>query len=104
MQFQALLKDGLYFEMARHANALASRLREGIAALGYEFGSDSPSNQQFPILPNQVVEALEKLGYEFEVDHPVDPQHTCIRLVTSWPPRPKRWRAFCRIWAACRAA
>ena len=73
VQFQALLKDGLYFEMARHANALASRLREGIAALGYEFGSDSPSNQQFPILPNHVVEALEKLGYEFEVDHPVDP-------------------------------
>ena len=60
VQFQALLENGLYFEIARHANALASRLREGIAALGYEFGSDSPSNQQFPILPNCVVQALEE--------------------------------------------
>lgn len=81
-----------------------ARLREGITALGYEFGSDSPSNQQFPILPNHVVEALEKLGYEFEVDHPVDPQHTCIRLVTSWATPSEAVEGFLQDLAACRAA
>ena len=103
VQFQALLENGLYFEIARHANALASRLREGIAALGYEFSSDSPSNQQFPILPNCVVQALEDLGYEFEVDHPVDPQHTCIRLVTSWATPSEAVEGFLQDLAACRA-
>ena len=83
---------------------LASRLREGIAALGYEFSSDSPSNQQFPILPNCVVQALEDLGYEFEVDHPVDPQHTCIRLVTSWATPSEAVEGFLQDLAACRAA
>jgi len=84
IQFQALLKDGLFFELSKHANAMAYRLRDGVAALGYPFPVASPSNQQFPVMPNRVVEALQAKGYEFEIDHPVDADHTCIRLVTSW--------------------
>ena len=37
LQFQALLEDGLYFDLARRANELAFRLRDGVAALGYPF-------------------------------------------------------------------
>ena len=59
VQFQALLEDGLYFEIARHANELAYRLRDGIAALGYPFPVPSPSNQQFPVRPNSVVDKLK---------------------------------------------
>ena len=84
VQFKALLEDGLYFDLARHANGLALRLRHGIEALGYPFPVPSPSNQQFPVLPNAVVQRLQELGYEFEIDHSVDDSHTCIRLVTSW--------------------
>ena len=84
LQFQVLLKDGLYFDLARRANALALRLRDGIAALGYAFPVDSPSNQQFPVLPNDMIKKLQALGYEFEIDHVVDASRTCIRLVTSW--------------------
>mgnify|MGYP002230675738 CR=1 FL=1 len=32
LQFQALLEDGLYFDLARRANELAFRLRDGVAA------------------------------------------------------------------------
>ena len=84
IQFQALLEDGLYFDMARHANAMAFRLRDGITALGYPFPVPSPSNQQFPVLPNTVMDQLREMGYEFEMDGPVDDTHTRIRLVTSW--------------------
>lgn len=84
VQFQALLEDGLYFEIARHANEMAYRLRDGIAALGYPFPVPSPSNQQFPVLPNAVVAQLQEMGYEFEIDHTVDETHTCVRFVTSW--------------------
>ena len=51
LQFQALLEDGLYFDLARRANELAFRLRDGVAALGYPFPVASPSNQQFPVHP-----------------------------------------------------
>ena len=84
LQFQALLTDGLYFDLARHANTLAIRLRDGMAALGIPFPVSSPSNQQFPVLGNEVVAALEERGYEFETDHPVDEKRTCVRFVTSW--------------------
>ena len=84
IQFQVLLSDGLYFDLARHANALALRLRDGMAALEIPFPVPSPSNQQFPVLPNGVIAALEAKGYQFETDHPVDEAHTCVRFVTSW--------------------
>ncbi len=101
IQFQALLEDGLYFDLARHANQLALRLRDGIAALGYPFPVDSPSNQQFPVLPNAAVQKLQELGYEFEIDHVVDADHTCIRLVTSWATPESAMESFLRDLAAC---
>ena len=89
LQFQTLLEDGLYFDLARHANALALRLRDGMAALGISFPVPSPSNQQFPVLPNGAVAALEAMGYGFEPDHAVDGDHTCVRFVTSWATPPE---------------
>lgn len=101
VQFQAILEDGLYFDLARHANNLAFRLRDGIAALGYPFPVPSPSNQQFPVLPNPVVKRLQKLGYEFEIDHTVDEHHTCIRLVTSWATPESAVEAFLNDLKTC---
>jgi len=83
IQFSALLEDGLYFDLARHANEMAQKLRQGIAALGYGFASNSPSNQIFPIFPDRVVKGLAR-GYEFEYSGPVGDGLTAIRLVTSW--------------------
>ena len=93
IQFEELFTDGLYFEVGEHANGLAMRLKEGIAALGYPFGSDSPSNQQFPILPNRVLEKLEK-DFHWEVNDRPDADHTQIRLVTSWATKPEAVEAF----------
>ena len=83
VQFETLFADGLYQEMGRWATGLALQLRDGMKALGIPFMSESPSNQQFPILPNQALKALER-DFHWEVLGPVDADHTCIRLVTSW--------------------
>ena len=96
-----MLTDGLYFELARHANQLALRLRDGMAALGYPFPVESSTNQQFPVLPNSVVEQLEAMGYAFEIDRPVDDSHTCIRLVTSWATPEAAVEAFLKDLASC---
>lgn len=84
IQFKELLRDDLYFDLARHANTLAARLRQGLLDRGYFFPVDSPSNQQFPVLPNAAIRRLQADGFAFELDHAVDETHTCIRLVTSW--------------------
>lgn len=86
VQFEALFDDGLnstYFDLARHSNAMAKKLREGISELGYDFLVDSPTNQIFPILPISKVEELEKdfMFYRWE---PPKGDNVTIRLVTSF--------------------
>ena len=95
VQFDALLRGGLYLDLARHANEQAQRLRSGIGMLGYAFACDSPSNQQFPILPDAVLEQLEGDFHWEVIGHPA-PGMTEIRLVTSWATSPAAVSAFLR--------
>ena len=83
IQFIELFKDDLFFEIGKHENDMADILREGISKLGYEFLVDSPSNQIFPILNNDVIDKLEK-NYGFNIWERVDEKKTSIRLVTSF--------------------
>ncbi len=83
VQFEQLFIGDRYVSMATHANAMALKLKEGIAALGYPFFCDSVTNQQFPIFPDGVMEALRP-DFGFEFSSKPDDTHTCIRLVTSW--------------------
>lgn len=83
VQFEAVFRDGLYHQMAAQANALAQKLTEGLAALQIPFLVPSPSNQVFPILPDEVVEKLAE-DFTFEIQQKMDEGYTCIRLVTAW--------------------
>lgn len=83
LQFLALFEDGLYLQLARQANAQALAIRDGLQQLGISCLSQSPSNQQFPVLPNALIASLSE-GFAFETIRPMDAGHTCIRLVTSW--------------------
>lgn len=83
VQFLELLKDGLYFELADHANKMAHKVQAGMTAKGYHFSGNSPTNQIFPILKNEQIEELaEKVSFEVWGKH--DDAHTIIRFVTSW--------------------
>jgi threonine aldolase len=59
VQFVALLRDDLYFEIARHANKLAGEIKQACLEKGCEFLTQSTTNQQFPILPDQVLHRLQ---------------------------------------------
>ncbi len=83
IQFRTLFTDDLYFALAAHANRLADRIRQSIDQAGYRYLTDSPSNQIFPILPNNIIEELLK-EYSFYVWSKVDEETSAIRLVTSW--------------------
>jgi len=83
IQFEELFRDNLYFELAGHANQMASKLCKSFLDLGYPFLTISPSNQIFPILPNALIRMLEE-DYSFYLWKKMDEEHTAIRLVTSW--------------------
>ncbi len=100
IQFEVLMKNGLYEELGRRSTALALRLRDGMAALGVRFACDSPSNQQFPILPDAVLERLRS-DFHWEEMGRSGPDTRQIRLVTSWATPDSAVDAFL---AALRAA
>ena len=86
IQFQVLFEDGLYFRTSENAVRLALRIRDAFAAKGYDFLVKSPSNQQFPILPNDVMQRLSK-DFRFSVWKKIDSSHTAVRFCTSWATR-----------------
>ncbi len=83
VQFEALLSDGLYFQIGRHAVELAMELRRVLEEKGYPMPVPSPTNQQFPILPNEVLKRLEGVCTWSHMSCP-DPEHTQVRFCTSW--------------------
>ena len=83
IQFEELFQDGLFFKLASHANAMASILKNAFTDCGFPFFSDSATNQQFPILPNDLIARLRE-SYQFQDQQAVDEDHTAVRFVTSW--------------------
>jgi len=83
IQFEALFRDGLYFELARHANEMAQTIARELKQNGCSFLIDSPTNQIFPVMENQIIEALSR-QFDFYSWAKVDDTHAAIRLITSW--------------------
>lgn len=88
IQFQTLFEDGLYFQLSEHAVSLALKIRDAFKAKGYPFIAESPSNQQFPILPDEVLEILGK-DFLFSIWQKTDENHTAVRFCTSWATSPE---------------
>lgn len=83
VQFAALFKDNLYFRLAENANRTAQKLSEGLKTAGIPLFIDSPTNQIFPVLDNNMIKGLEK-EFAFEMWEPIDGTKAAVRFVTSW--------------------
>lgn len=93
IQFLEFFKNNLFFNLAKHANKMAEKLSEGIKKSEYKFLTDSPTNQIFPILPNEIIKKLEDL-YGFYVWEKIDDKNCAIRLVTSWATKESAVKEF----------
>jgi threonine aldolase len=82
VQFEELLKDGLYDELARHSNSMAKRLADGVGQLGYSFLYPPDTNLIIPVFPTEIAERMRKL-YDFHYWHKMG-EKLAVRLVTSW--------------------
>ena len=83
VQFEALFTDGLYHEIARGVVEKAIRIRDAFVAAGYKVEVNSPTNQQFFRLPNDVVDRLKE-NVSFEMWGPRGEMESVVRFVTGW--------------------
>ncbi|NMM94084.1 threonine aldolase family protein [Bifidobacterium oedipodis] len=82
-QFDALMRDDLYFTIARNANVAADRIREALAAKGYTLTFEAPTNQIFVTMDQPTIDRLSqhvRLGFTEKADD----THTVMRICTSW--------------------
>lgn len=83
MQFDTLFTDNLYLNISKNAVDCAMRMRREFNNRGYRCYVDSPTNQQFVILPNDVLNYIKpNVDYTFWEHY--DECNTVVRLVTSW--------------------
>lgn len=83
VQFDALFTDDLYFEISRHAIAMAGKLKKIFAEKEYKFFIESPTNQQFIILEDKKMAELSK-NVEYSFWEKYDDNHTVVRFATGW--------------------
>jgi threonine aldolase len=86
-QLDAYLADGLWLKLARHANAMAQRLAQGIAAIlprlpGARLLHPVEANELFVQLPASAIAGLRQAGSAF-YDWPAE-EGAAIRLVTAF--------------------
>lgn len=83
LQFIGLFTDDLYMKLSRHAIAMAMKIKNTLTDMGIPFLMDSPTNQQFPVFPDELLPKIaEKYGYSYEKR--MDETHSAIRFCTSW--------------------
>ena len=88
IQFETLFTDGLYQRIARHAVEQALRIRDAFVARGIRVAFPSPTNQQFFVLPNTLMDRLRQ-EVSFENWGPRGTEETTVRFVTSWATTPE---------------
>lgn len=93
-QFQALFENDLYMQIAGHADRMADRIRDTLAALKYPLLVDGVTNQVFPILPDSLLEKLSK-NFTFVDQERIDETHRAVRFCTSWATKAENVDALC---------
>lgn len=83
VQFDALFTGGLYLKISQHAVDKAMQVKELFVRKGVQLYVDSPTNQQFVVLPNEQMHELEQ-RVQFTHWGPLDEHHFICRFVTSW--------------------
>ena len=100
LQFDALFTDGLYFKIGEEAVRKALRLREIFEENGFPAAMDSPTNQQFFVLPNSVIDRLKE-NASFELWGPRGETETTVRFVTGWSTTDEDIETLKRLISGC---
>ncbi|MEZ5830518.1 MAG: low specificity L-threonine aldolase [Dongiaceae bacterium] len=99
-QLEAYLTDGLWLKLARHANAMAQRLAQGLKAAlpalpGARLLHPVEANELFVQLPAPAIATLRQSGFEF-YDWPCN-EGSAIRLVTAFSTEVSHIEQFLKV-------
>lgn len=94
VQFEALLENGLYFEISSHADRMADMIRSTLIEHGHPLLVEGVTNQIFPVLPDELLEQLAK-EFTFSEQERVDASHRAVRFCTSWASKTEDVAALC---------
>ena len=83
VQFDTLFTDDLYFRISAHAIDMARQIKELFASHGIEFYVDSPTNQIFVILDDDMMKKLSQ-HVSFCFWEKLDEKHAVVRFATGW--------------------
>ena len=83
VQFDTLFTNDLYWELGKNAIQKKDRLVRILKEAGISFFYESPTNQQFAILENSLMEKLRK-DVSFSFWEKYDDSHGVVRFATSW--------------------
>ncbi|KAL4864583.1 hypothetical protein BDV12DRAFT_188832 [Aspergillus spectabilis] len=84
VQFTELFRDGLFFELARHANAMARRIAIQFVRKGWELAAETETNQVFVVVADETLPLLEERIRFYAWQRRTKEKSTVIRIVTSW--------------------
>jgi threonine aldolase len=102
-QMNAYLEGDLWLASARHANAMARRLAEGLAGVaGVELLTPAVTNILFVRLPSNLIDGLQQRGFDFY--HGGRWEAGVARLVTSFRTTPESVEGFVAAAAGISAA
>ena len=94
VQFDALMTDNLYFNIAEHAVKLADQIRATCDELCVSYLVPGITNQIFPIFSDEVLAQLSR-DFCFTEMERVSPTHRAIRFCTSWATTRENVDALC---------
>ena len=94
IQFDTLMTDNLYWEIAGHADRLADQIRATLDELKVPYLVPTNTNQIFPIFPDDLLAELSKEFAFAEIER-VDERHRAIRFCTSWATKLENVDALC---------
>lgn len=98
-QIEAMLDNGLWLRLASNANAMATRLSEGLQVLsGYAIVQPVQANEVFVKVPSEAaMKSLEGAGAKFYLWEPVTDGRPLIRLVCSFATSAQEVDAFIKL-------
>ncbi|KAL4939082.1 hypothetical protein BDV06DRAFT_231279 [Aspergillus oleicola] len=82
VQFSELFQGGLFFQLARHANAMARRISAQFVRSGWELAAETETNQVFVVVKNDKLPQLQARIRFYAWQRRTNT--TVVRIVTSW--------------------
>ncbi len=98
MMFEEALKDGLYFDIAKHENEAAEKIAEAVKKSAFDFYVKPQTNQLFVIMPDKIAKEAATL-FDCNIEKRLENGLSVIRIVTSWATTNEDVEKLCKwIW------